>query len=175
MIRLVDPDPQRHADWLAAYDDFDDGAVRHGFGVYLEDPAQLRDPAHFAEVVRRQLAGAYGRELPEGYVPATCFWITDDSDIVLGALQLRHTVATPFLLNEGGHIGYGVRRSARGRGVATAALREAVRRAHGLGIDRVLLTCDLDNLASARTIERCGGVLEDERAGKRRYWIRTSP
>jgi predicted acetyltransferase len=41
------------------------------------------------------------------------------------------------------------------------------------GIERVLVTCDLDNTASARTIESCGGVLEDERSGKRRYWVST--
>jgi predicted acetyltransferase len=43
--------------------------------------------------------------------------------------------------------------------------------APSLGVDRVLVTCDEDNLASARTIERGGGVYEDTRNGKRRYWI----
>jgi predicted acetyltransferase len=68
-----------------------------------------------------------------------------------------------------------VRPSARGRGVATWALREVLREATETGLDRVLLTCDVSNAASARVIERCGGVLEDIRdtwlGRSRRYWI----
>ncbi|MFI6801116.1 GNAT family N-acetyltransferase [Streptosporangium canum] len=45
-----------------------------------------------------------------------------------------------------------------------------------LGLDRVLIVCGVDNLASAKTIERHGGVLEDVRdAGHstvQRYWIK---
>ena len=44
---------------------------------------------------------------------------------------------------------------------------------HDLGIDPALVTCDTDNLASRRVIERCGGVLEDERQGKLRFWVPT--
>jgi predicted acetyltransferase len=47
--------------------------------------------------------------------------------------------------------------------------------APSLGLDRVLVTCDEDNVASARTIERGGGVYEDSRNGKRRYWVATAP
>jgi predicted acetyltransferase len=42
-------------------------------------------------------------------------------------------------------------------------------RAHGMA--RVLLVCHVDNIASARTIERCGGVLEAVRGNACRYWI----
>ena len=51
---------------------------------------------------------------------------------------------------------------------------EAVRAAAEHGLDRVLVTCDEDNVASRRTIERGGGVYEDSRNGKRRYWITTA-
>jgi predicted acetyltransferase len=79
------------------------------------------------------------------------------------------------------HIGYVVVPEFRRRGHATAMLRrslEIVRR--DLGIDRVLLTCDDDNVASIRTIEKNGGVLENVVTGRdlakprRRYWISTS-
>nr|WP_319464069.1 GNAT family N-acetyltransferase [Micromonospora sp. RTP1Z1] len=77
----------------------------------------------------------------------------------------------------GGHIGYGVRPSARRRGVATFALGVALSEAARRGIDPVLVTCDDDNTASARIIERHGGVLEDVRDTElgriRRYWIAT--
>ncbi len=74
------------------------------------------------------------------------------------------------------HIGYGIRPSARRRGLASWALGEMLGEARALGLDRVLIPCLADNIASARTIERNGGVLEgirDNEHGRkvRRYWI----
>lgn len=109
---------------------------------------------------------------PEGWVPATTLWWVE-RDEYLGRLAIRHRL-TPVLLEKGGHIGYDVRASARRRGHATAMLRAALPVAHALGIDPALLTCDVDNVASRRVIERNGGVLEDERAGKLRFWVRTT-
>jgi predicted acetyltransferase len=76
----------------------------------------------------------------------------------------------------GGHIGYCVRPAHRGQRYATEILRQGLIVARAEGIDRVLVTCDEDNVASARVIERSGGILEDIRAdrdgpAKRRYWI----
>ena len=75
-----------------------------------------------------------------------------------------------------GHIGYGVRPSARRRGLASWALGEMLGEARAaLGVDRVLVPCLADNIASARTIERNGGVLEGirdtEHGPVKRYWI----
>jgi len=92
----------------------------------------------------------------------------------LGAITLRHGL-NDFLLRAGGHIGYGLRPSARGRGLATWALRSVLVRAPELGLRTVLVTCGDSNLASARVIEKAGGVLEDVRETElgltRRYWI----
>jgi predicted acetyltransferase len=74
----------------------------------------------------------------------------------------------------GGHIGYDIRPSARRRGHATAMLAAALPVARSLGIGPALLTCDEDNTASRRVIEANGGVVEDKRGGKLRYWIPTS-
>jgi predicted acetyltransferase len=74
----------------------------------------------------------------------------------------------------GGHIGYAVRPTARRRGHATAALALMLPVAAERGIDPVLVTCDTDNVGSRRVIEANGGVLEDVRGQKMRYWIRTS-
>ncbi len=74
-----------------------------------------------------------------------------------------------------GHIGYGVRPSARGRGRATWALEQVLRQAKEAGLERVLLVCMDSNAASIKTIERCGGVLgktvDDEHGLVRRHWI----
>jgi len=106
-------------------------------------------------------------------VPAAYWWIVDQKDTVLGAISLRYAL-TDFLLQAAGHIGYGVRPSARGCGVASWALGEVLGAARR-HLDSVLITCDDDNAASARVIEKHGGVLEDVRETsiglKRRYWI----
>ena len=112
-------------------------------------------------------------EPPKGWVPSTTSFLVDEGRI-LGVSNLRHWL-TPHLLEQGGHVGYSVRRSERNRGHATRLLRNAARKARRLGVERLLVTCDADNIASARVIERCGGDLENEvptdDAPIRRYWI----
>jgi predicted acetyltransferase len=144
----------------------------HGSGLWDFDRVDVTE-AGCRAVVEHLLAQADpATELPEGRVHCTYYWMTDGDEFV-GYLALRHSL-TPWLLEEGGHIGYAVRPSRRGEGHATRALALALPEAAALGIDRVLLTCDEDNVASRRTIEGAGGAYEDSRNGKRRYWISTA-
>lgn len=114
-----------------------------------------------------------GLDLPGGFVPATFLVAEVDGEIV-GRTSVRHEL-DEWLARFGGHIGYGVRPAHRRRGHATEILRQSLVVARAAGVDRALLTCDDDNVASAATIERCGGVLEsvvqDGEVAKRRYWI----
>lgn len=81
---------------------------------------------------------------------------------------------TAVLLEIGGHVGHDVRPSARRRGHATEMLRQALAVARELGIDPALVTRDVDNVGSRTVIERNGGVFEDQRHGKLRYWVPTT-
>lgn len=109
---------------------------------------------------------------PPGYVPSTHLWWVD-GDTFLGRLHIRHRL-TPFLLEEGGHIGYHVIPSARRQGHATAMLHAGLPVAALLGIDCALLTCDEGNTGSRKAIEANGGLFQDRRNGKLRYWVPTS-
>lgn len=109
---------------------------------------------------------------PANYVPTTSWWYVDGTRY-LGRLGLRHRL-TEHLLEIGGHIGYDVRPSQRRKGYATAMLVTALPSARALGIDAALVTCDVDNVGSRKVIEAAGGVLEDERAGKLRFWVPTT-
>ena len=183
MIRLARPTTRLHRSYLEASDEFGE-AHRDGDGDMVEDAdetfagvafsgADLETEEGFARFVARRLELAEeDAPRPEGRVPCTFFWVVDDDapDTYLGSLAVRHRL-TPWLADFGGHIGYSVRPSARGRGVATAALRLALVEAGRLGIDPVLLTCDVDNDTSAGVITRNGGVLEDVRGTSRRYWV----
>ncbi|GAA3208105.1 GNAT family N-acetyltransferase [Dactylosporangium siamense] len=110
---------------------------------------------------------------PDGIVPSTTLWWVEGEDY-LGRIAIRHRL-TASLLEEGGHIGYDVRPSARRRGHATAMLRAALPLAHGLNIESALVTCDAGNVASRRVIEANGGILEDQRGAKLRFWLPTAP
>ena len=131
------------------------------------------DPAMFASFVEQLRADAKeDSPRPAGHVPSTTLWWTDGAEY-LGRLSIRHRL-TERLLEIGGHIGYDVRPTGRRRGHATAMLAAALPMAHSLGIDPVLITCDTDNTGSRKVIEVNGGVLEDERNGKLRFWAPTS-
>ena len=94
---------------------------------------------------------------------------------VLWAIQIRHHINHPNLLETGWHIGYGIRPSERGKWYATEMLRLALLEAKKLGLEKVLITCDDTNIPSIHVIEKNGGVFERyaEKDGKkmRRYWI----
>jgi predicted acetyltransferase len=137
----------------------------------------------FAEA-RRDFAGylqkideyARSERLPYGIVPYHTFWLVRDETRVLGQLHLRHRL-TAALAIEGGHIGYNIRPSERRKGYGTLQLRLGLEKAHGLGLTHVLVTCDDDNLPSAKIIEANGGVLSGRAVSPesgvlvRQYWI----
>jgi predicted acetyltransferase len=136
--------------------------------------------ADAAAFVERCAASARGEGLPEGFVPHSTFWIVEDGREVVGVSNLRHRL-TESLRIEGGHIGYGVRPSARKRGVATELLRQTLGRARAdHAIDEALVTCAATNEASIRTILRNGGRYDGEtyveKRGEvvRRYWVATT-
>lgn len=116
----------------------------------------------------------------EKRVPATHFLtFRKEDDKLVGMVQVRHEL-NEYLLNFGGHIGDCVRPSEQGKGYATEQIGLALDFCKGLGIKKVLITCKKENQASARTIIKNGGVLENEIENPmennvimQRYWIKT--
>lgn len=111
----------------------------------------------------------------DGRVPdSTFFCLDEERDIFVGAVNIRHYLTEEMLLN-GGHIGDGVRPSQRRKGIATAMIGLALEECRKLGIERVLMVCDKDNIGSAKSIQHNGGVLENEvivdGVTEQRYWI----
>jgi len=128
--------------------------------------------AAFYELLSRMKTGGY--PTPE-IVPMDSYFVEEEGRI-LGELYIRHRLS-PRLEHVGGHIGYKVRPSCRNRGVATAALRLALRLLGEMGVERALVTCKANNAASARVIEKCGGIRVSDASTQDgvewRYWIAT--
>lgn len=129
----------------------------------------------FSDYVEKLALWPMGKKLPATFV-ANTFLVGVVGDTIVGRVSIRHTL-NDFLARIGGHIGYGVVPSHRNLGYATEMLRQALPVALSIGIARVLITCDDNNPASQRVIEKNGGVYDGVIASpeldvpKRRYWI----
>jgi predicted acetyltransferase len=102
-------------------------------------------------------------------VPSTVFWYVSGPDY-LGSLVVRHEL-TDELLEAGGHVGYHVVTPWQRQGHGTAMLAAGLDECRRLGLDRVLVTCAIENEPSRRIIVANGGVYEDSRRGEDRFWI----
>ncbi|MFH8516183.1 GNAT family N-acetyltransferase [Streptomyces gelaticus] len=170
MPELIAPTVRLRTAWLEAHEEWGPGVHEDGFGLMSCD--EVDSSAGFAAWVARLAAESPpARPLQARRTSCMYRWIVED-DRVLGGIALRHG---KDVVPETGHIGYGIRPSARRRGLATWALGRMLDEARVLGMDRVLLMCAIDNIASATTIEGHGGVLEGVRdtelGAVRRYWI----
>jgi len=114
----------------------------------------------FDAFVEKELSQSRGENLPEGYVPQTIYWLVDGDEFI-GNVRIRHSL-TEHLREIGGHIGYDIRPSKRGKGYGNKILELALQKARELGIENVRITCDATNVASKKIIEKNGGVLESQ-------------
>ena len=149
--------------------------------VFAEDeevvPFVLNTPADNFDSLLSELDGySRGENMKPGFVSHSTFWLIEEEEKVVGATNIRHDLTEKLRL-EGGHIGYGIRPSSRGKGYGTEILKLALIEARKLGHKRVLVTCDKDNVKSAKVILRNGGELHSEVSIKekqiisQRYWI----
>ena len=111
------------------------------------------------------------------FSPQTMFGFFVDGKLV-GGFVLRHDISKGALINHGGNIGYFIRPSERKKGYGTEMLKSALEKAKDIGLDKIMVSCRKENIASAKVIESNGGIFENERYDDvkgetyRRYWIR---
>ncbi|MFJ8015197.1 GNAT family N-acetyltransferase [Streptomyces sp. NPDC096339] len=170
MPQLIAPTTDLHSAWLEAHHEWGTGPHEDGFGLGPSD--DVDSPEGFAAWVARLSTDGSDPKGAENGQGCVYRWIVEN-DRIHGGIALRYGLND--LVLEFGHIGYGIRPSSRRRGLATWALGRILDEGRALGLDRVLLVCAVDNLASVRTIEGNGGVFEGirdtEYGPARRYWI----
>lgn len=168
MIQLIVPNAEYLQSYQEAYDEYAD----NGISTYSFTDASSCDI--FAKFDRYRNE----RDLPPNRVGEDKYWLVDDEKThFIGEIAIRHRL-NEALAQRGGHIGYGVRYSEWNRGYGTQMLALALEKAKEMRISPVLITCNDDNLASARVMEKNGFILEDKivvpEDGRdiltRRYW-----
>ena len=136
--------------------------------------AARRDGRSFSEMMNKWKEDETDIIVSKGFVPATLYFLTDNNGRILGGIHFRHYL-NERLYQNGGHIGYGVRKSERRKGYAHEMLKLLLEKIKKLDIDKVMITCDDDNIGSVKTIESCNGIMQDkvvfENELTRRYWI----
>lgn len=142
------------SEWLAAERDFSPYVIRKN---------DYRDFDYYLENLETKQYG--GRFVPD----SVWFCLDADRNIFVGAVNIRHFL-NDNLYPFGGHIGDGVRPSERRKGIATKMIGMALEKCRDLGIYRVLMTCDKDNVGSAKSIKNNGGVLVDELLNEDGVW-----
>lgn len=168
-MKLVLPSVKYQKSYLQALEEGEGEVSR----TLLSKP---KEDESFVEFVKNLKDQAKGLNLPEGFVPATELWLVDNGEFI-GRASIRHSL-NPHLLKLGGHIGYYIRISKRGKGCGKEILRLALLEAKKMGLSNILITCDATNTASAKIIKDNGGVLEniidvgENLPRKCRYWIK---
>lgn len=146
-------------------------------GDSMDGCGSLRHLADPYEFIRKCKDYESPETLPEDKVLATQFlFVRERDNRLLGMLHVRHYF-NDYLSKFGGHIGYSVRSSERRKGYGKEMLKQALPYCKELGLDRVLITCFEDNIASEKTMLANGGIYEstvyepDEKVNLKRYWI----
>lgn len=173
-VELVSPSLQYEEGFRQAQEELR-AAGEPAWGTESSFWEEFGSPETIADYIRVCAEYAEGRNMPEGWVPMTTYWLVDSREFI-GESRLRHRL-TDRLRVKGGHIGYHVRPSQRGKGYGKRILALTLEKAKEMGMDRVLVTCDETNTASRKVIEANGGVLEraqdlgPSRPKKLLFWI----
>lgn len=165
---LVRPTERYKVTYIAGLKEFQ----KEGRNLKFDVSELEKDFGAFAGMLRDK---AYNSGLPQGKVPESVFWLIDNSTFI-GRITIRHTL-NEYLYNYDGHIGYEIRPSKRNMGYGRMLLQLGLQETRRLGLQRAMVSCGSDNIASRKIIEGNGGVFENEvwqeggSIGIRRYWI----
>lgn len=171
-IRLVSPAPEHEAEARAYIEAFRAQGTEH-----IDGSGAITEFENYADWLAFNERNKSWETVRPGWVPGETFFSVREGDgRIVGMVNVRYALSD-FLLRVGGHVGYSVRPDERRNHYASEMLRQALQTLKEKGIDRVLVTCNEDNIASAGVIRKNGGVYEnsewddEDQSMTQRYWI----
>lgn len=169
MIKLIEPSIEYEAEFSKMVEDYNIHKENTFEDVYYKEDFD------FNKYIKTLKDFSKGEGLPRDYAQSTELWLVNDKKEILGTIRIRHSLKNKNFY-EGGNIGYDISPRFRKMGFGRIILKFALDKAKNLGLSKVLLTCDYDNIGSKKIIEYNGGVLENiierEHGNKiLRYWI----
>lgn len=129
-------------------------------GIAAKETPYINWDGDFEDYLRRMQILASGENIPADDVPRNTYFLFCDGKII-GRSEIRRQLNDELWLI-GGHLGADIRKSERKKGFGALILKLTLEKAKELRFERVLVTCDKRNIASAKTIEKCGGVFDKE-------------
>ena len=153
-MRLLRFDEIDELDYLIYIKEWEDS------GEKIVPMASARAEISFDDFWKRMRERETDKVREKGLVPATLYFLVDEKNKICGALDIRHEL-NEYLEKFGGHIGYGIAPSERKKGYGKIQLKLGLEKAKKIGLKKVLITCDDNNIGSAKTIEACGGIYND--------------
>ncbi|QYR19327.1 GNAT family N-acetyltransferase [Paenibacillus sp. sptzw28] len=169
-IRLVKPSLDYRDEYISFYEEWKRS------GENIVPWVVEREPYDFPSMIEFLYSqDSEEKIMNENWVPHSTYWLLNEADSIVAAVNIRHKL-NQKLINNGGHIGYGVRPSQRRKGYASLLLSLALLQTKTMELSRVLVVCDKGNTGSERTIIKNGGKFESEFTEEngnvvRRFWI----
>ncbi|MHB1955950.1 MAG: GNAT family N-acetyltransferase [Sulfobacillus sp.] len=168
-VYLIEPTVELEKEYLSFYEEWVDS------GESMIPWVISKDPSDFPQMIKFLMQSAQADGVPDGWVPASTYWLVDHERTILGAVNIRHRL-TEHLFNAGGHIGYGIRPSQRRKGYVTELLRLSLEKAKEFGITRALVVCNQTNTGSEKVIRNNGGAQDQSFVDENgnlllRFWI----
>ena len=164
-LRLIEPNETMYEQFMAFCEDFrfNNWQYINGIGPMLQATKldEIRSKEEFLEGITRCRDCRLGKNLPKDWVACSTYWLVDGAENIHAMANLRHELSDA-LETEGGHVGYSVKPSSRGQGVATQLLHVIKLIAQNKGIDNLLMICNKNNAPSRRVIEKSGGIKSEE-------------
>jgi predicted acetyltransferase len=129
-------------------------------GIAAKETPYINWDGDFEDYLKRMQILAKGENIPADEVPRNTYFLFCGEKII-GRSEIRREL-NPELEIIGGHLGADIRRSERRKGFGILILKLTLEKAKELGLEKILVTCDKNNIASAKTTEKCGGIFEKE-------------